>query len=60
MLQRHQQNCNLLIVGNRCIPTEFDDIVSQIIDKAEFINALKNIQLIGSINGVSWLKNAVD
>jgi hypothetical protein len=42
-------------VGNRCIPLEIDSVIN-IIEKSELIKALYNIQLIGSINGVSGTK----
>jgi hypothetical protein len=42
-------------VGNRCIPTDIEAIAN-IIEKSELIQALYNIQVVGSLNGVS-LKN---
>jgi hypothetical protein len=40
-------------VGNLCLPIKFDDIVD-VIDKSALMQALYNIQVIGSINGVSF------
>lgn len=39
-------------MGNRCFPTEIDGIIG-IIEQAELVKALYNVQLIGSLNGVS-------
>lgn len=39
-------------VGNRCIPMKVESILG-IIEQSELIKAMHNIQLIGSINGVS-------
>lgn len=47
----------LYTVGNRCIPLEIDGIVN-VIEKSELIKALYNIQLVGSINGVSGKKKS--
>lgn len=40
------------LVGNRCVPSDLEGI-TDVIEKSELIKALYNIQLIGSLNGVS-------
>jgi hypothetical protein len=40
------------LVTNLCLPTSLDSII-EAVNKSEIIQALYNIQMIGSINGVS-------
>lgn len=39
-------------MGNRCIPTQIESIVN-VIEQSELVQALHNILLVGSLNGVS-------
>lgn len=40
-------------VGNLCLPSSIDEAVKTI-EKSDVVQALQNLQIIGSINGVSW------
>lgn len=39
-------------MGNRCFPTKIEAVVD-IIEQSELVRALYNVQMVGSLNGVS-------